>query len=101
MAKTYGQDIELWYLDRKIAVFHAKPWSHSAGGEEQNFVVGVGPCEKRKIAMCEKCEELDNKIERYRNLIARVADPQTHEGVGKLIEVLQAQKVALHPERET
>ena len=50
--------------------------------------------------MCEKCEELDEKIDHYRNLIARVADRQTNEGIGKLIEDMQAQKAALHPERE-
>jgi hypothetical protein len=52
------------------------------------------------MPMCEICEELDNKIERYRNLIAWVADAQTQEGIGKLIEEMQAQKAALHPERE-
>jgi hypothetical protein len=31
--------------------------------------------------MCEKCEELDEKIDHYRNLMARVTDRQTNEGV--------------------
>jgi len=67
---------------------------------EQNFVIGVGPLWEADMPMCDKCEELDKKIEHYRNLMARVADPQTQEGVGKLIEEMQAQKAALHPERE-
>ena len=52
------------------------------------------------MLMCEKCEELDDKIEHYRNLTARVTDRQTNEGIAKLIEDMQAQKAALHPERE-
>ena len=32
------------------------------------------------MLMCEKCEELDDKIEHYRNLRARVTDRQTNEG---------------------
>jgi hypothetical protein len=50
--------------------------------------------------MCEKCEELDDRIEHYRNLMARVTDRQANEGIGKLIEDMQAQKAALHRERE-
>jgi hypothetical protein len=52
------------------------------------------------MLMCEKCEELDEKIEHYRNLMARVTDRQTSEGIGQLIEDMQAEKAALHPERE-
>ena len=52
------------------------------------------------MLMCDKCKELDKTIEHYRNLMARVTDRQTNEGIGKLIEDLRAQKAALHPERE-
>jgi hypothetical protein len=31
--------------------------------------------------MCEKCEELDTRIERYRRLIAGLQDAATIEGV--------------------
>ena len=55
---------------------------------------------KADMLMCEKCEELDDKIEHYRNLRARVTDRQTNEGIGELIEDMLAQKAALHPERE-
>ena len=34
--------------------------------------------------MCDKCEELDKKIEHYRQLAARVRDPLLTEGVDKL-----------------
>jgi hypothetical protein len=50
--------------------------------------------------MCDKCEELDKKIENYRQLAARVRDPLLTEGVGKLIEDMQAQKASLHPEQQ-
>jgi hypothetical protein len=50
--------------------------------------------------MCDKCEELDRKIEHYRLLVARVLDPLLNEGVGRLIEDMEAQKAALHPEQQ-
>jgi hypothetical protein len=50
--------------------------------------------------MCDKCAELDNKIEHYRSLVAKVMDPLTAERVGKLFEDMQAQKAGLHPEQE-
>jgi beta-phosphoglucomutase-like phosphatase (HAD superfamily) len=49
--------------------------------------------------MCEKCVELDNKIEYYRSITSRVTDRPTLDGIEELIERLQAQKSALHPER--
>jgi hypothetical protein len=49
--------------------------------------------------MCDRCEELDSKIERYRQLAERVRDPLLTEGVSKLIEEMEAQKAALHPEQ--
>ena len=50
--------------------------------------------------MCEKCIELDKKIEHYRQLAERVRDPLLTEGVGQLIEEIEAQKAAFHPERQ-
>ena len=45
--------------------------------------------------MCEKCVELDRKIEHYRSLLSHVTDQQTTEGIRKLIKDMQAQKAAL------
>jgi hypothetical protein len=56
--------------------------------------------ENAEPAMCDKCQELDKKIERYRSLVAKVPDPLTTEQVGKLIEEMQAQKAALHPDQQ-
>ena len=50
--------------------------------------------------MCDKCVELDKKIEHYRRLVAQVTDQLTTERVGKLIETMEAQKVAFHPEQK-
>ena len=50
--------------------------------------------------MCDKCTELDKKIEHYQKLAARIFDPPTIEGINKLIEEMQAEKAKLHPERK-
>jgi hypothetical protein len=48
--------------------------------------------------MCEKCVELDGKIEHYRVLAAGLTDQPTLDGIKDLIERMHAQKAALHPE---
>src|SRR6476469_3663372 len=50
--------------------------------------------------MCEKCAELAKTIEHYRMIMVRVPDPQTVEGINKLIEKMQAEKARAAP-RET
>jgi hypothetical protein len=50
--------------------------------------------------MCERCVELDTRIEHYRLLASRITDQATIDGIKDLIERLQVQKVALHPEQE-
>jgi hypothetical protein len=50
--------------------------------------------------MCEKCVELDNKIERFRRLSSGITDQQTIERFRLQMEQLEAQKAALHPERK-
>jgi hypothetical protein len=50
--------------------------------------------------MCDECVKLDQKIEHYERMIARVSDPLTTERVGKLIEDIRGQKAALHPEKD-
>jgi hypothetical protein len=53
----------------------------------------------KAAAMCEKCVELDRKIEHYRLLASRITDQPILDGIKHLIERMQAQKAALHPER--
>jgi hypothetical protein len=50
--------------------------------------------------MCDKCAELDQKIERCERGVASVSDPVTVERLMALIEDLQAQKAVLHPEEQ-
>jgi beta-phosphoglucomutase-like phosphatase (HAD superfamily) len=51
-------------------------------------------------AMCEQCVEIDKKIENCQRLASRITDQPTIDGIKGLIEQLQAQKVALHPEQK-
>ena len=47
--------------------------------------------------MCEKCERLDNTINRYRRFIAGgVLDPLSTERINVLIQELQQRKEAMH-----
>jgi len=48
--------------------------------------------------MCDKCKEIDIKIEHYRQLAERVPNPLLTERVAKLIEEMEAEKAALHPD---
>jgi beta-phosphoglucomutase-like phosphatase (HAD superfamily) len=48
--------------------------------------------------MCEKCVEIDKKIERYRVMASRITDQPTLDGIKDLIEQMRAQKAVLHPE---
>jgi FAD/FMN-containing dehydrogenase len=50
--------------------------------------------------MCEKCVELDGKIEHYQRMSARITDQATLDGIKELIERMRAQKAALHPEQD-
>lgn len=49
--------------------------------------------------MCEKCIELDRKIEHYRKLSTWVLDEPAQEGIRFLISKYVADKKALHPEQ--
>jgi hypothetical protein len=50
--------------------------------------------------MCDKCEQLDSKIEHYQKLLLGIADQLTVDRIKSLIADLQAQKAALHPEQK-
>lgn len=49
--------------------------------------------------MCDKCDEITKKIERFKAISARFADAQMTEGLAVAIAELEAQKVALHAEQ--
>lgn len=47
--------------------------------------------------MCEKCSELDEKIEHYRRIAPRITDKMTLESIAELVAELLAKKAELHP----
>jgi hypothetical protein len=50
--------------------------------------------------MCEKCAEIDKRIERFQRIVDRFTDPQMVEALTSTIAELEAQKAALHPDRK-
>ena len=50
--------------------------------------------------MCDKCAELDKRIEHYEKMALLISDQVTVERIEALIADLRAQKAALHPEQE-
>jgi hypothetical protein len=50
--------------------------------------------------MCDKCDELDKKIEHYRRIRLSIGDQITVERIEALIGDLQTQKAAFHPEQK-
>ena len=50
--------------------------------------------------MCEKCAELDERIERCRRVSSSINDQLTIDRIKSMIADLEAQKVALHREYE-
>ena len=47
--------------------------------------------------MCEKCDEIEKTIERYRRITKSINDDLTVEHATDLIRDLEAQKAARHP----
>ncbi len=52
------------------------------------------------VAMCEKCGEIDLKLERYRRISSGLTDRLVLESIQTLMENMKAEKAALHPERQ-
>ena len=52
------------------------------------------------LGMCDKCEEIDKRIEHYSLILLSINDLLTVEGLLALIAELRAQKGALHPEEK-
>ena len=50
--------------------------------------------------MCENCVEIDKKIEHYRSIASRMTDQPLLDGIKELINRMQNQKLAFHPEQE-
>jgi FAD/FMN-containing dehydrogenase len=53
-----------------------------------------------ELDMCDKCLELDGKIEHYQRISASLTDQLTLDRIKEMVEKMKAQKAALHPEQE-
>jgi hypothetical protein len=49
-----------------------------------------------ELVMCEKCKELDQKIEHYQELSRSITDQPTIDSLNELIRDLYERKIALH-----
>jgi hypothetical protein len=50
--------------------------------------------------MCDKCQELEKKIERYRRLTFSINDRLTIDRFNQLIKDTEAEKAKLHPDQQ-
>jgi hypothetical protein len=53
-----------------------------------------------RVPMCDKCDELDKKIDHYQLILLSIGDQITVERIKAMIGDLQAQKATLHPEQK-
>jgi hypothetical protein len=81
------------------------PATHHRASEAMADLLRVAPCTAEPAThssvedgMCDKCTELDERIEHYRVLLVRITDPQTVEAIAALIDRLRQEKAALHAE---
>jgi hypothetical protein len=54
----------------------------------------------RGCGMCDKCTELDGKIEHYERIRLAIADQITIDRIKELVAEMNAQKANLHPEMD-
>lgn len=46
--------------------------------------------------MCNRCDEVDRQIAKYRSLMHGVTDERTLEAIATILKKLEAEKTALH-----
>jgi hypothetical protein len=69
--------------------------------ELEHFRIGhFGRLPMGRKRMCAKCQELDEKIERYKRIASGITDELTIERIRLLIIELSDRKARLHPEQE-
>lgn len=54
----------------------------------------------RRGSMCEKCAEIERRVDRYRMMQSQVTDKQVLTGLAALIAELLKMKAELHPEQD-
>ncbi|WP_156179642.1 hypothetical protein [Bradyrhizobium sp. LTSPM299] len=57
-------------------------------------------CNEAGHVMCEKCDDIDAKIIRYKRVASQINDKMLQDGLADLIEKMMAEKASFHPERE-
>ena len=50
--------------------------------------------------MCEKCDDIDERIGRLKYIAKHVLDQPTLDGIGQMVTELEAEKASLHPEED-
>jgi hypothetical protein len=50
--------------------------------------------------MCDKCKELDGKIEHYERIRLSIGDQVTVDRIKELVAEMNAQKAKFHPEKK-
>jgi len=50
--------------------------------------------------MCDRCTELDERIEHYHVLLVRIRDPQTVEAIAALIDRLRRRRLTSMPPKD-
>jgi hypothetical protein len=50
--------------------------------------------------MCDKCVELDKKLEQYRRIASSIMDQLTIDRLNRLIRDTVAERAKLHPDQE-
>jgi hypothetical protein len=84
LARFDPQGPLIWKIETKQSLRRRLSGSYWAAPHE---------CE---TAMCDKCVEIDSKIEHYQRMASRIADEAMLDGIKELIERLKAQKAVLH-----
>jgi hypothetical protein len=59
------------------------------------YFLGAG-AERAELSMCEKCKELDDKIERCNRIIFGINDQLTIDRIKLLVDELRNRKAQLH-----
>lgn len=47
--------------------------------------------------MCSKCDQIDSRIARYKQLMTGIIDQQVQDAADRMVARLEAEKQALHP----
>jgi hypothetical protein len=111
LRQTHCAIRKVWCTRHKKASHNCWLWAgigrgfQSRSAEEPSTIPRVGAAGKGGFQwqtrwVCERCVELDAKIDRYQRMARMITDQRTLNGIAKAIEEANAEKAALHPERE-